>query len=165
MVTHNSELVEKYSTRIIKLLDGNVTDDSNPYSSDLLLRNQLQEADEDKKGEKGKEKERNVLLYCTLPSFSNLLTKKARTLLTSFAGSIGIIGIALILSISNGFQTYIDSVQEATLSSYPIIIEAETMDMGAMMTSIMGARQKDVSHDLDAVYSSSVTYELECTQY
>jgi putative ABC transport system permease protein len=161
MVTHNSELAEKYSTRIIKLLDGNVTDDSNPYSSDLLVEKSTPKKQmKTKRARKAKRKNAMSFFTALSLSFNNLLTKKARTLLTSFAGSIGIIGIALILSISNGFQTYIDSVQEATLSSYPIIIEAETMDMGAMMTSIMGARQKDVSHDLDAVYSSSVTYEL-----
>ncbi|NLL34957.1 MAG: ABC transporter ATP-binding protein/permease [Clostridiales bacterium] len=161
MVTHNSELAEKYSTRIIKLLDGNVTDDSNPYSSDLLVEKSTPKKQmKTKRARKAKRKNAMSFFTALSLSFNNLLTKKARTLLTSFAGSIGIIGIALILSISNGFQTYIDSVQEATLSSYPIIIEAETMDMGAMMTSIMGARQKDISHDLDAVYSSSVTYEL-----
>ena len=95
-------------------------------------------------------------------STNNLMTKKARTLLTAFAGSIGIIGIALIMSLSNGIQNYIDKVQEDTLSSYPITIQAETVDMTSMMTSMMGAQAQAAEnrHERDAVYSSSVLYDM-----
>jgi len=161
MVTHNSELAEKYSTRIVRLLDGSIIDDTNPY---------FPENREDRKTEPQEKKRRRVFkakrkssmpFFTALSlSFNNLLTKKARTFLTSFAGSIGIIGIALILALSNGIQSYIDSVQKDTLSSYPITIEAETVDITSLMTTLMGARNKEAQHDLDAVYSSSVAYDL-----
>ena len=95
-------------------------------------------------------------------STNNLMTKKARTILTAFAGSIGIIGIALIMSLSNGIQNYIDKVQEDTLSSYPITIQAEAVDMTSMMTSMMGvqAEAEENQHERDAVYSSTVMYEM-----
>ena len=96
-------------------------------------------------------------------SLNNLMTKKARTILTAFAGSIGIIGIALILSLSNGIQTYIDRVQEDTLSSYPLTIEAEAADLGSMVEALSGAHDEAASgsqHELDAVYSNVVMYDL-----
>ena len=127
MVTHNPEIANAYSTRIIKLLDGNVIDDSNPY--------------EGSKVEEGiKNLKKTFMSFKTAISLSlnNLLTKKGRTILTAFAGSIGIIGIALIMSLSNGIQEYIDRVEEETLSSYPLVIQRETVDMEGMLTSLAG---------------------------
>ncbi len=129
MVTHNPELADKYSTRIIKLLDGNVISDSNPY-----------EEKEEKKEEKKKEnntKKTSMSFFTALSlSLNNLMTKKGRTFLTAFAGSIGIIGIATILSLSNGIQKYISKVEEDTLSSYPITLEETTINMGDMIQSV-----------------------------
>lgn len=158
MVTHNAELAEKYSTRIVRLLDGSIIDDTNPY----IKEEPKAETPRKQRRKISKTKKKNAMPFLTALSlsFNNLLTKKARTFLTSFAGSIGIIGIALILALSNGIQTYIDTVQEDTLSSYPITIEAETVDITSLMTSLMGTRHKDASHELDAVYSSSVMYDL-----
>lgn len=150
MVTHNPELAEKYSSRIIRLLDGRVIDDSDPFEADEI-------ADDGK--EKVKKPSMSFFTALSL-SFNNLLTKKARTLLTAFAGSIGIIGIALILALSNGIQTCIDKVQQDTLSSYPISIEAENVDMSSLMVSLMGINSEENSHERDKVYSSSVMYEM-----
>ena len=132
MVTHNPELAEKYSSRIIKLLDGKVTDDSNPYTA---TKKDLDRA-RTKKQKSGKAS----MKFATAVhlSLNNLMTKKGRTFLTSFAGSIGIIGIALILSLSNGMQSYINKVEEDTLSSYPITIEESSIDMTSMMETMMG---------------------------
>lgn len=129
MVTHNPDLAEKYSSRIIKILDGNITDDSNSYSKD-------EEMKEDRTT-KGDSKVSMSFLTALSLSLNNLMTKKGRTILTSFAGSIGIIGIALILSLSSGMQTYIKKVEEDTLSSYPITVQKETIDMSSMMTTMM----------------------------
>lgn len=134
MVTHNPELAEKYSTRIINLLDGEVTSDSNPYKG----KGKIKEA---KKG-----KTSMSFLTALSLSLNNLMTKKGRTLLTAFAGSIGIIGIALIMSLSNGVQNYIDRVEQDTLSSYPLTIEKSSMDMGVMMEAVMGM-QNSTSKD------------------
>lgn len=150
MVTHNPELAEQYSSRIIKLLDGKVIDDSAPFE---------EETAEEVKREKVKKPSMSFFTALSL-SFNNLLTKKARTLLTSFAGSIGIIGIALILALSHGIQAYIDKVQQDTLSSYPISIEAENVDMSSLMLSLMGTKSEENSHELDKVYSSSVMYDM-----
>ena len=132
MVTHNPELAEKYSSRIIKLLDGKVTDDSNPYTA---TKKDLDRA-RTKKQKSGKAS----MKFATAVhlSLNNLMTKKGRTFLTSFAGSIGIIGIALILSLSNGMQSYINKVEEDTLSSYPITVEESSIDMTSMMEAMMG---------------------------
>lgn len=127
MVTHNPELATEYSTRIIKLQDGKVTDDSNPFNGKETIK--------DKK-EQAKKTSMNFLTALSL-SLNNLLTKKGRTILTSIAGSIGIIGIALILSLSNGFQKYIDKLQEDTLSSYPLTIASESMDLSSLLLSMM----------------------------
>ena len=127
MVTHNSDLAEEYSTRIIKILDGVITDDSNPYTSENNEKNNK------------KEKRRTSIKFLTALNLSlnNLMTKKGRTILTSFAGSIGIIGIALILSLSTGIQNYINKVEEDTLSSYPITIEEATIDTSSMLETMM----------------------------
>ncbi len=152
MVTHNPELAEDYAGRIIRVKDGLVVDDSMPYSS------AEEDATADGVGKKPSMSFRTALALST----NNLLTKKTRTLLTAFAGSIGIIGIALIMSLSNGIQNYIDKVQEDTLSSYPITIEAETLDMTSMMTSLMGVQAEALEnkHDKDAVYSSTIMYDM-----
>ena len=158
MVTHNPELADIYSTRIIKLVDGMVTDDSNPYTAEEPVS---EEVADDKKKKAKRVKKRSMSFPTALSlSLNNLMTKKARTILTSFAGSIGIIGIALILALSNGIQLYIDQIQEETLSSYPITIEAESVDMSAMITTLMGANAEKTDHELDKVYSSPVLNEL-----
>ena len=130
MVTHNPELAEKYSTRIVKLLDGRITSDSNPYTSNEVPVVQQ------------KRKKISMSFFTALSlSFNNLSTKKGRTLLTSFAGSIGIIGIALILALSTGMSTYISDVQKDTMASYPLTISAETIDL----SSALGERREMIS--------------------
>ncbi|MBQ2938090.1 MAG: ATP-binding cassette domain-containing protein [Clostridia bacterium] len=156
MVTHNPELAEKYSSRIIKILDGKITDDSNPIK------------DEDKKEEKisrdEKQKRTSMKFFTALRlSLNNLMTKKGRTILTSFAGSIGIIGIALILAISTGVQNYINKVEEDTLSSYPITIEESTIDIGSMMESMMVTEENNENKDDEKVYSADVMNEMITT--
>ena len=143
MVTHNPELAERYSTRIIRLVDGKIVSDSDPYDS----------GEEQKAKEKGKKKPSMSFFTALSLSMNNLLTKKVRTFLTSFAGSIGIIGIALILSLSNGFQAYIDAIQQETLTSYPISVDSATMDMTSMANSMTGITPGEVDHGLDKVYS------------
>lgn len=154
MVTHNPELAEKYSSRIIKILDGKITDDSNPIK--------------DKKNEKienNKQQKRTSMKFFTAfrLSLNNLMTKKGRTILTSFAGSIGIIGIALILAISTGVQNYINKVEEDTLSSYPITIEESTIDMASMMESMMGTEENSENQDDGKVYSADIMNEMITT--
>ncbi len=162
MVTHNPNLAETYSTRIIRVLDGKVIDDSNPCSEDEIKTEGVTLTKEEKK-ERRKQQKKSAMSFFTALSLSlnNLMTKKTRTFLTSFAGSIGIIGIALILAVSNGVQNYIDRVQEDTLSSYPISIEAESVDMGSVITSLMGVGdEENLKHGLDKVYPNTVMYEL-----
>ncbi len=152
MVTHNPELAEQYASRIIRLKDGLITDDSDPITEETA-----------ENPDRLRQKRTSMSFFTALSlSLTNLMTKKARTLLTAFAGSIGIIGIALIMSLSNGIQNYIDKVQEDTLSSYPITIQAESVDMTGMMTSLMGIQAADArnTHDRDAVYSSTIMYDL-----
>ncbi|MBQ9543402.1 ABC transporter ATP-binding protein/permease [Ruminococcus sp.] len=152
MVTHNPELAEKYSSRIIRLLDGKVTDDSDPYNANAVKEEKS--AAEMKKERKKLKTSMNFLTALSL-SRNNLMTKKARTLLTSFAGSIGIIGIALILSISNGVQVYIDQVQSDTLSTYPLTIEQTTASVGEIMSMMAEDRAASHEHDMDKVYSQN----------
>ncbi len=153
MVTHNPELAEKYANRTIRLLDGRVVDDSAPYDG-------VQE----KPPQSEKRQKKPSMSFPTAFSLSlnNLMTKKGRTLLTSFAGSIGIIGIALILALSSGINSYIEQVQEETLSSYPITIMAESTDMTDLMASLMGSHRGDggEDHDRERVYSSTVMYDM-----
>ena len=151
MVTHNPDLAKQYSTRIIQLLDGEVISDSNPCTPEEIRP----AAEETKKRKKVKAKSMSFFTALSL-SFNNLMTKKGRTFMTSFAGSIGIIGIALILSISNGVQLYIDKVEEDTLSGYPVMIESSTVDLTSMMASMMGQRQDNTEHDLDKIYSNDI---------
>ena len=158
MVTHNPELAETYSTRIIRILDGKIVGDTNPCEE------AVREAPVQGKQNKQKRLRNRSMSFATALALSlnNLRTKKGRTLLTSFAGSIGIIGIALILAISNGVTNYINRVQEDTLSSYPITIQKETVDISSVITSIMSANNADktLNHELDAVYANRVMYEL-----
>ena len=157
MVTHNPELAQAYSTRIIQLKDGEVIADSNPY-----------ESQEDAPALTGKEAKAGKKTSMSFPtalslSLNNLMTKKGRTFLTAFAGSIGIIGIALILSLSSGINTYITKVQQDTLTSYPITIEAESVDMTSMLTSMMGVSDEEDSgtpREEDRVYVSNVMYDM-----
>ncbi len=152
MVTHNPDLANQYATRIIRLRDGEIISDSLPYHSDEALLSK-----------RGRIKKTSMSFFTALGlSTNNLLTKKTRTLLTAFAGSIGIIGIALIMSLSNGIQNYIDFIQKDTLSSYPLQIFAESMDMSTLVTSLMGtqAAKEENQHEKDAVYSSTVLYSL-----
>lgn len=158
MVTHNPDLADQYSTRIIRLLDGQVISDSDPYSPEDEAKevHAASAADEGKKG-------KTSMSFGTAVSLSmnNLMTKKGRTFLTAFAGSIGIIGIALILSLSNGINLYIEKVQEDTLSTYPISIQQTTVDMSSLMTSLMESRQDKLeSHEEGRVYSNVMMYDL-----
>lgn len=147
MVTHNPDLAERYATRTIRVIDGLVTDDTAPYvpapkeAEPEGGEGKAEDAPKKKKPAKRNRKEKTSMSFITALSLSlnNLMTKKARTLLTSFAGSIGIIGIALILSLSNGIQAFIDRVQEDTLSSYPLSIESSTMDLSAILESVAGS--------------------------
>lgn len=161
MVTHNPELAEKYSTRIIRLLDGEVEGDTLPLSDkerkeeikQEKKRNEKQEKLESDKKYKPKKTKMSFWTALTL-SFKNLLTKKGRTLLVAFAGSIGIIGIALILAISNGFNAYINRSQEDTLSTYPITIQAKNIDFSSIIMQMFLGDNGDekVSHDKENVY-------------
>lgn len=153
MVTHNPELAKQYSTRIIRLLDGNITDDTMPYSGD-----------EEEKTEKksGRRPSMSFLTALSL-SLNNLMTKKARTFLTAFAGSIGIIGIALILSLSNGVNAYIARVEEETLSSYPITIEQAGMDVSQLVSDLMGKNEPNGDREDGKIYSNNVMTEMMST--
>lgn len=139
MVTHNPELAEKYSSRLIKALDGKIISDSNPFT----------EEDRENEGEVEAKTGKTSMNFFTALSLSlnNLMTKKGRTFLTAFAGSIGIIGIALILSLSNGVQEYIDKVQEDTLSNYPLTIQEESVDTASMMEIFMNNDSKEYNDD------------------
>lgn len=163
MVTHNPELATQYSTRIIRLLDGTITDDSNPYNSedDNITTKTDEDSLTDKKSGKTKKKKTSMSFFTALSlSLNNLMTKKTRTILTAFAGSIGIIGIALILSISNGIQNYIDRVQRDTLSSYPIQLQKESVDVSSMIENMMGNKDKNVDHDNDKIYSNNIMTDM-----
>ncbi len=158
MVTHNPDLAEKYSTRIIRMLDGVVTSDSAPLSEEELK----EYAVSDKKPEKKKKQKMPSMSLMTSFSLSlkNLFTKKGRTILTSFAGSIGIIGIALIFAVSQGTTAYIDMVQEDTLASYPITLENQSMDISSLLETFIGAAHSGESHEKDAVYQKSMVYDM-----
>ena len=153
MVTHNPELAEKYSSRIVKLLDGKIIDDSNPYKS----------SEEDvKKARNKKDKSGKASMKFTTAvrlSLNNLMTKKGRTFLTSFAGSIGIIGIALILSLSHGMQSYINRVEEDTLSSYPLTIQEASIDVTSMLEAMMGNGERE-EHNDNKIYSRPIVNNI-----
>ena len=162
MVTHNPNLAQEYSSRIIRMLDGVITDDSAPLTEQEIA--ELTPKKEEKKDKKHKKKEKKPSMSFATSfglSLKNLFTKKGRTILTSFAGSIGIIGIALIFAVSNGVTKYINAVQEDTLSSYPLTIEATTVDVTTLMQTFMGVASDDSkNHEKDAVYSKSVMFDM-----
>ena len=167
MVTHNPELAKNYSTRIVKLLDGVITDDSDPYTlEDMEADIRAKEAAKVKTSEKkikksGKKQKTSMSFFTALSlSFNNLMTKKTRTILTAFAGSIGIIGIAMILSISNGIQLYIDRVQRDTLSSYPITLQAEAIDISSMVSSMTGNSDSEEHEDKSKIYSNDIMGDM-----
>ena len=159
MVTHNPDLADKYSTRIVRMLDGEITEDSAPLTEEELLAEQ-------KKAEERIESERHIKkpsmsVFTSFGlSLKNLVSKKGRTMLTSFAGSIGIIGIALIYAVSQGTTAYIDAVQEDTLSSYPLTIEEHHTDVSSLFTAFLGQAQSSGEHQKDAVYQKAMIYEL-----
>lgn len=155
MVTHNPDLAKQYSTRIVRLLDGNIIDDSSPYSSE----------DERYAGEENKKRPSMSFFTALSLSLNNLMTKKARTFLTSFAGSIGIIGIALILSLSSGVNAYIASVEEETLSSYPITIEQTGMDVSNLVSDLMNEAEEtaDSEREPDRIYSNNIMTDMMST--
>ncbi len=193
MVTHNPELAEQYSTRIINLLDGIVVSDSNPYDSSLEKEEKVEGSVENlaiidaestvanengeneqnldtpatkKTTNKGKKKKTSMSFFTAfLLSLNNLLTKKGRTILTSFAGSIGIIGIALIFAVSNGLNGYIRHVQETTLSSYPLTIQSQSVDLSSLMLTLLtggeeGTEEEKENRDENAVYKDPLIAEL-----
>ena len=152
MVTHNPELAEKYATRIVRLRDGKITDDSDPYAVD--------EAALAPPKHKNMGRSSMSVLTSLALSFNNLRTKMGRTLLTSFAGSIGIIGIALILSLSTGVNTYISDIQKETMTSYPVTIEAQTVDLSSLLAgSTFSGSAKEAGHALDGVYANTLDVE------
>ncbi len=180
MVTHNPELAKKYSTRIVRMLDGVILSDSKPLS-ESEYKEELSKIDPDasnkylkvfdeaykengmqeRKKTKKREKKPSMSFGTSFGlSLKNLFTKKGRTILTSFAGSIGIIGIALIYAVSNGMTEYIDMVQEQTLSSYPITIEAKSVDISSLLTTFMGKAESIEEHENDAIYQKAMIYEM-----
>lgn len=160
MVTHNPELAETYSTRIIRMLDGKIMGDSMPLTEAELEAEKAIEASVSEKKKAKREKKPSMSFATSFGlSLKNLITKKGRTALTSFAGSIGIIGIALIMAVSEGTTAYIDHVQETTLSSYPLTLESQTLDMTALMQSFMSAGS-GVEHDTDAVYKDPIIADM-----
>ena len=163
MVTHNPELAEKYSTRIIRMLDGEITGDSAPLTeAEIGAESGADRAKIEAGPKKAKTEKKPSMSFATsfTLSLKNLFTKKGRTALTSFAGSIGIIGIALIFAVSQGMTSYINTVQEETLSSYPLTLEANHMDMGTLMETFIGKAQTSGDHEKDAVYQKSMMYEM-----
>ncbi|MBE5736848.1 MAG: ABC transporter ATP-binding protein/permease [Clostridiales bacterium] len=170
MVTHNGEIAEQYSTRIVRLVDGEIVEDTNPYSSqdeindtqlELQKERERQEKDALKSPKKKKQKMAKMSRWTAFKlSLQNLFTKRGRTVLTSFAGSIGIIGIALILAVSQGTTGYINHVQQTTLSSYPIVLEEQSIDLTEMMKSFMGMGKNKTEHPNDAVYKAPIIYEM-----
>ena len=167
MVTHNPELAKDYSTRIVRLLDGVITDDSDPYSledmeADIRAKEAAKVKTSEKKTKKSGKKQKTSMSFFTALSlsFNNLMTKKTRTILTAFAGSIGIIGIAMILSISNGIQLYIDRVQRDTLSSYPITLQAEAIDISSMVSSMTGNSDSEEHEDKSKIYSNDIMGDM-----
>ena len=159
MVTHNPDLANEYASRIVRVVDGKVIDDTAPLTEEEVEK---ERAAEKKKAEtRKKEKKPSMSLVTSFGlSLRNLISKKGRTTLTSFAGSIGIIGIALIYAVSQGMTTYINVIQEETLSSYPLTIQAESMDVGSLLATFMGQAHSSGDHDKDAIYQKTMVYNL-----
>ncbi len=181
MVTHNPDLAKEYSTRIIKVVDGRVTNDSDPYTISPEEQKQAAKAKKEKKrfsfritgddarksqvsgiGSSARKGKRSMSFFTALSlSLNNLMTKKGRTFMTAFAGSIGIIGIALILSVSTGVNNYINAVQRETLAGYPLELHAESADIGSMITSLMESQNDPANdHDRDKVYESIILGQM-----
>ena len=156
MVTHNPDLAEKYSTRIVKLFDGHITDDSNPVKKGKTVNEEKKE----KTKQNSKKKTSMSFLTALSLSLNNLMTKKGRTILTALAGSIGIIGIALIMSLSNGVQEYIKRVEEDTLSSYPLTIQKTSVDTTSMMLTMMGQNREIENKEENKVYSNNIMSDM-----
>ena len=181
MVTHNPDLAERYSSRIIRILDGVIVDDSDPLSDEdyayekSLERSAAERASAEdvptaeqsvsasKKRTRGRKKRSSMSFWTAFRlSLNNLFTKKGRTVLTSFAGSIGIIGIALILSVSQGMTNYIDIIEQQTLSSYPLTIESTAMDLGSLVSTMMDNidEQGEKERQDNTVYNSTLIYDV-----
>ncbi len=159
MVTHNPELAARYATRTVRMLDGQIVGDSAPLSAEELAA--ARQADADAQTEKRREKLPSMRLATSFGlSLNNLFTKKGRTILTAFAGSIGIIGIALIFAVSRGTTNYIDEVQEQTLSSYPLTLQQQNIDMSSLMTTFMSTAGSESEHDDDALYQKTMIYDM-----
>lgn len=161
MVTHNPDLAEEYSTRIVRMLDGLITSDSMPVTDDEMTAALAEISEKEASLPRKKVKKPSMSFFTAFSlSLRNLITKKGRTILTSFAGSIGIIGIALIYAVSQGTTNFINSVQEETLSSYPLIIEAQTIDLTSLITTFTGQADSVSDHENDAVYQKAMLYKL-----
>jgi len=158
MVTHNPDLAETYSTRIIRMVDGKVISDTMPLTDAELKAEKAQEKDNTAK--KAQKKPSMSLPTSFGLSLKNLFTKKGRTILTSFAGSIGIIGIALIYAVSQGATAYINSVQEEALTAYPLTLQAQTMDLSSLMETFIGNAESFGEHENDAVYQKAMVYHM-----
>ncbi len=159
MVTHNPELADTYATRTIKMLDGEILSDSMPLTEDEIALEAKRNAEKSEEEKKAKKPSMSLRTSFGL-SLKNLITKKARTMLTSFAGSIGIIGIALIFAVSHGMTTYINVLQEDTLSSYPLTLEAQHMDIGSLLSAFVEQAESNADHEKDAVYQKAMFYNL-----
>ena len=159
MVTHNPELAQRYSTRIVRMLDGQVTGDTAPLTPEEAQKERAASVKKDEAARKAKRPSMSLWTSFGL-SLKNLFTKKGRTALTSFAGSIGIIGIALIYAVSQGTTAYIDAVQEDTLSSYPLTLQSQEMDLGSLMEEFIDAAQSTDEHQLDDVYQKPMIYDM-----
>lgn len=165
MVTHNPELADQYATRIIKIKDGTITGDSSPFNGESTKKDKKKKDKKKAVKKDAPEKKKRVSMsFGTAVSLSlnNLLTKKGRTILTAFAGSIGIIGIALILSLATGINEYIDNVQEETLSSYPLEIMRENTDTSGMINALMKNQEEYESREFrdDTVYANTQVYDM-----
>ena len=159
MVTHNPELAQRYSTRIVRMLDGQVTGDTAPLTPEEAQKERAASVKKDEAARKAKRPSMSLWTSFGL-SLKNLFTKKGRPALTSFAGSIGIIGIALIYAVSQGTTAYIDAVQEDTLSSYPLTLQSQEMDLGSLMEEFIDAAQSTDEHQLDGVYQKPMIYDM-----
>ncbi len=162
MVTHNPDLANTYASRIINMLDGRLVNDSAPLNAEDMATEEARIQESQSGEKKAKRVKQPSMSFGTsfMLSLKNLFTKKGRTTLTAFAGSIGIIGIALILSVSQGMTSYIDYVQETTLSAYPLTLQETAVDITALMESMMGAGQSQDRENKDAVYKDPVIGEL-----
>ncbi|MBO5787008.1 MAG: ABC transporter ATP-binding protein/permease [Clostridia bacterium] len=159
MVTHNPDLAETYATRTVRMLDGVIISDSAPLTEEEIENERITDAEKSEKEKKAKKPSMSLFTSFGL-SLKNLITKKGRTMLTSFAGSIGIIGIALIFAVSQGMTTYINTLQEDTLSSYPLTLESQHMDIGSLLSAFMSEAASNEAHENDAIYQKAMFYNL-----